>query len=138
MQPLSKDCTIKVDPLAQSVEHNTFNVGVLGSSPKRITEIKGKSLIISDFLFYPSFLPLSLSHCLAQYMCSQTLFHPFSASIPLKLFEPFAPIADNKAFKRLVFAISRFEVVGVEGVLTWGLGGWGGLALQATVGRAEG
>ena len=28
---------IKVDPLAQSVEHNTFNVGVLGSSPKRIT-----------------------------------------------------------------------------------------------------
>ena len=26
------------DPLAQLVEHNTFNVGVLGSSPKRITE----------------------------------------------------------------------------------------------------
>ena len=26
------------DPLAQSVEHNTFNVGVLGSSPKRITK----------------------------------------------------------------------------------------------------
>ena len=25
------------DPLAQLVEHNTFNVGVLGSSPKRIT-----------------------------------------------------------------------------------------------------
>ena len=25
------------DPLAQQVEHNTFNVGVLGSSPKRIT-----------------------------------------------------------------------------------------------------
>ena len=31
----------KVDPLAQSVEHNTFNVGVLGSSPKRITEKRG-------------------------------------------------------------------------------------------------
>ena len=30
--------SFKVDPLAQSVEHNTFNVGVLGSSPKRITE----------------------------------------------------------------------------------------------------
>ena len=59
-------------------------------------------------------------------------------SIKTFRFEPFAPIADNKAFKRLVFAISRFEVVGVEGVLTWGLGGWGGLALQATVGRAEG
>ena len=35
---LSKDCINKVDPLAQSVEHNTFNVGVLGSSPKRITK----------------------------------------------------------------------------------------------------
>ena len=32
----------KVDPLAQLVEHNTFNVGVLGSSPKRIT--KGRDL----------------------------------------------------------------------------------------------
>ena len=25
------------DPLAQLVEHNTFNVGVMGSSPMRIT-----------------------------------------------------------------------------------------------------
>jgi hypothetical protein len=30
-------------------------------------------------------LPLSLSHCLAQYMCSQILFYPFSASIPSRL-----------------------------------------------------
>ena len=37
MQPISKN-HYKVDPLAQSVEHNTFNVGVLGSSPKRITK----------------------------------------------------------------------------------------------------
>ena len=29
-----------VDPLAQSVEHHTFNVGVLGSNPKRITLTK--------------------------------------------------------------------------------------------------
>ena len=28
----------KGDSLAQLVEHNTFNVGVLGSSPRRITE----------------------------------------------------------------------------------------------------
>ena len=27
-----------LDSLAQLVEHNTLNVGVLGSSPKRITE----------------------------------------------------------------------------------------------------
>ncbi len=26
------------DPLAQLVEHNTFNVGVMGSSPMRITK----------------------------------------------------------------------------------------------------
>ena len=26
------------DSLAQQVEHNTFNVGVLGSSPRRITD----------------------------------------------------------------------------------------------------
>ena len=30
------------DSLAQLVEHNTFNVGVLGSSPRRITENKRK------------------------------------------------------------------------------------------------
>ncbi len=31
---------IRFDSLAQQVEHNTFNVGVLGSSPKRITQKK--------------------------------------------------------------------------------------------------
>ena len=44
-------CTNKVDPLAQSVEHNTFNVGVLGSSPKRITEKRGQ--MTSLFVFTP-------------------------------------------------------------------------------------
>ncbi len=38
------------DSLAQLVEHNTFNVGVLGSSPKRITE-RGFSNETSLFLF---------------------------------------------------------------------------------------
>ena len=45
-------------------------------------------------------------------------------SIKALRFEPFAPIADNKAFKRLAFAISRFEVEGVEGVLTCGVEGF--------------
>ena len=40
--------SFKVDPLAQSVEHNTFNVGVLGSSPKRITE---KREIVKSLFF---------------------------------------------------------------------------------------
>ena len=42
------------DPLAQLVEHNTFNVGVLGSSPKRIT--KEECLRISRFNDALSFL----------------------------------------------------------------------------------
>ena len=47
-------------------------------------------------------------------------------SIKALRFEPFVPIADNKAFIRLAFAISRFEVEGVEGVLTCGVEGlWG-------------
>ena len=29
---------IRIDSVAQQVEHNTFNVGVLGSSPSWITE----------------------------------------------------------------------------------------------------
>ena len=36
------------DSLAQLVEHNTFNVGVLGSSPRRITENKRKTKQIPD------------------------------------------------------------------------------------------
>ena len=40
----------KEDSLAQLVEHNTFNVGVLGSSPKRITKAKvSKSNSFADF-----------------------------------------------------------------------------------------
>ena len=34
---MASECD-NVDSLAQQVEHNTFNVGVLGSSPRRITE----------------------------------------------------------------------------------------------------
>ena len=45
----------KVDPLAQLVEHNTFNVGVLGSSPKRITKQQRKSLIFQRLLFLSYF-----------------------------------------------------------------------------------
>ena len=36
------------DSLAQQAEHNTFNVGVLGSNPRRITIIKANLLIISS------------------------------------------------------------------------------------------
>ena len=45
---------LRIDSLAQQVEHNTFNVGVLGSSPKRITlkELKIKRLSKSDNRFF--------------------------------------------------------------------------------------
>ena len=45
--------SFKVDPLAQLVEHNTFNVGVLGSSPKRITKSNPQETeyqLLADFL----------------------------------------------------------------------------------------
>ena len=44
-----------VDPVAQSVEHNTFNVGVPGSSPGGITEeISDNQMIVGDFfVLYP-------------------------------------------------------------------------------------
>ena len=29
---------VNIDSLAQLVEHNTFNVGVMGSSPMRVTK----------------------------------------------------------------------------------------------------
>ncbi len=47
--------TTNGDPLAQSVEHHTFNVGVLGSSPKRIT--KGK-----EFFGIPFSISLKINH----------------------------------------------------------------------------
>ena len=38
----------RIDSLAQQVEHNTFNVGVLGSSPRRITQTKSKTTKTAD------------------------------------------------------------------------------------------
>ena len=43
------------DPLAQLVEHNTFNVGVLGSSPKRITTRSSYSEKSDCFFVFISF-----------------------------------------------------------------------------------
>ena len=42
------DTQIRIDSLAQQVEHNTFNVGVLGSSPRRITERQVKTRLKED------------------------------------------------------------------------------------------
>ena len=50
----------EVDSLAQQVEHIPFKDGVLGSSPKRITEKKRDSIRIS-FLFYISILYISFN-----------------------------------------------------------------------------
>ena len=47
------------DPLAQSVEHHTFNVGVLGSNPKRITSELSSYIQCSCFFVY-TVLVLSL------------------------------------------------------------------------------
>ena len=42
--PLDRHFQDAVDSLAQLVEHNTFNVGVVGSSPTRITKVFGRIL----------------------------------------------------------------------------------------------
>ena len=42
--PLLSKASQTDDSLAQLVEHNTFNVGVMGSSPMRVTERVEKDL----------------------------------------------------------------------------------------------
>ena len=48
------ECT-RLDSLAQLVEHNTFNVGVLGSSPRRITKERSSAMKTFTFLYYQFF-----------------------------------------------------------------------------------
>ena len=43
---------VLIDSLAQLVEHNTFNVGVMGSNPMRVTIFSPKSLIFSNLGFF--------------------------------------------------------------------------------------
>ena len=45
--------SVYTDSLAQLVEHNTFNVGVVGSSPTRITRIDG--VLLKKQGLYPCF-----------------------------------------------------------------------------------
>ena len=46
----------RIDSLAQQVEHNTFNVGVLGSSPRRITRKSDYLLKIIAFFIVEYFV----------------------------------------------------------------------------------
>ena len=54
--PAIRKNALRFDSLAQQVEHNTFNVGVLGSSPKRITK-KG----VINNLVTPFFIILDIN-----------------------------------------------------------------------------
>ena len=49
---------LEIDSLAQQVEHNTFNVGVMGSSPMRVTDLqeKGFPLRKAFFRFFIDYL----------------------------------------------------------------------------------
>lgn len=52
-------CTPKnEDSVAQQVEHNTFNVGVLGSSPSWITKTEAKQQL-GFFVFAPQLVKLA-------------------------------------------------------------------------------
>ena len=50
-----KNGCMRLDSLAQLVEHNTFNVGVLGSSPRRITKERSSVMKTFTFLYIPVF-----------------------------------------------------------------------------------
>ena len=54
--------SINTDSLAQLVEHNTFNVGVVGSSPTRITRIEG--VLLTKQGLYPCFFCSAFSYFL--------------------------------------------------------------------------
>lgn len=53
---------ITVDLLAQLVEHHTFNVGVLGSNPKQVTQEKKPHIFMmcGFFVMYRTTAPLQL------------------------------------------------------------------------------
>ncbi len=53
-----RETVLRTDSLAQLVEHNTFNVGVLGSSPRRITKSKQNRLIFQAVFLWASGLGL--------------------------------------------------------------------------------
>ena len=55
--------SINADSLAQLVEHNTFNVGVVGSSPTRITKSR-LPMDIGNLFYYKSKEQAALSHSL--------------------------------------------------------------------------
>ena len=54
----------KADSVAQQVEHNTFNVGVLGSSPSRVTKTENQP-VTADFLVYGARKSHTLLQCAA-------------------------------------------------------------------------
>ncbi len=55
---LSLQPFLKIDLVAQSVEHLTFNQGVMGSSPIEITTLKANNLIVRMLAFFCA--PLAL------------------------------------------------------------------------------
>ena len=57
----------RIDSLAQQVEHNTFNVGVLGSSPRRITQTKSKTMKTADNQSLSAVFFLSIPQIEAEY-----------------------------------------------------------------------
>ena len=101
-----RTCNNRFDSLAQQVEHNTFNVGVLGSSPKRITNSQCKMkrvpdnhTVIRDFYFI--FTPLFTAN-----LCKCHLRNRWS-KIPLETSPP-----NWSIFHRFtIFCISTFLLV---------------------------
>ena len=78
---------IRSESLAQQVEHNTFNVGVLGSSPKRITK-ESESYTKVTLFFYALNAPVymvQLNRELNQEWIFRISFPKYSWRISLSL-----------------------------------------------------
>ena len=96
-----------LDSLAQQVEHNTFNVGVLGSSPRRITEKKSAlqfckagfvfevwGITLSPYflrLIFPFYIFFPFPFSLANTFQSSTKFSKCSNNVLLQKGNPWPP-----------------------------------------------
>ncbi len=70
------------DSLAQQVEHNTFNVGVLGSSPRRITK---KPSEMEAFLLYNGWLTFQILNSWGNLAHLNNGIHQADADFPAAL-----------------------------------------------------
>ena len=92
-----KSCILNIKSISLHVEHNTFNVGVLGSSPKRITA--------RDYRNVTPFFLLSAYYVIINDLYEQTRFYicfilvHYISLYFMKCATNVIPLCDTKSFK---------------------------------------